>query len=53
MTRNFYFWFLFLSLLELSQQKYLIIVTGEGRNNFIVEFNENREEEPAEAAITQ
>lgn len=37
--------FLFLSLLELSQQKYLIIVTGEGRNNFIVEFNENREEE--------
>ena len=36
--------FLFLSLLELSQQKYLIIVTGEGRNNFIVEYNENREE---------
>ncbi len=39
--------FLFLSLLELSQQKFLIIVTGEGRNNFIVEFNENREEENA------
>ena len=37
--------FLFLSLLELSQQKYLIIITGEGRNNFIVEYNENREEE--------
>ena len=37
--------FLFLSLLELSQQKFLIILTGEGRNNFIVEFNENREEE--------
>lgn len=37
--------FLFLSLLELSQQKYLIIVTGEGRNNFIVEYNENREED--------
>ena len=37
--------FLFLSLLELSQQKYLRIVTGEGRNNFIVEYNENREEE--------
>jgi len=37
--------FLFLSLLELSQQKYLMIVTGEGRNNFIVEYNENREEE--------
>ncbi len=37
--------FLFLSLLELSQQKYLIIVTGEGRNNFIVEYNENRDED--------
>ena len=37
--------FLFLSLLELSQQKYLIIVTGEGRNNFIVEYNEHREED--------
>lgn len=39
--------FLFLSLLELSQQKYLLIVTGEGRNNFIVEYNENREEDNA------
>lgn len=37
--------FLFLSLLELAQQKYLLIATGEGRNNFIVEFNENREED--------
>lgn len=37
--------FLFLSLLELSQQKYLVIVTGEGRNNFIVEYNEHREED--------
>ncbi len=37
--------FLFLSLLELSQQKYLIIVIGEGRNNFLVEYNENREED--------
>ena len=37
--------FLFLSLLELSQQKYLLIATGEGRNNFIVEFNENRDED--------
>jgi segregation and condensation protein A len=37
--------FLFLSLLELSQQKYLAIVTGEGKNNFIVEYNENREED--------
>lgn len=37
--------FLFLSMLELVQQKYLMIVTGEGRNNFIIEFNENREED--------
>jgi segregation and condensation protein A len=38
--------FLFLSLLELVQQKYMTLSTGEGRNNFIIEFNENRVEEP-------
>ena len=32
--------FLFLSLLELVQQKFLKIVIGEGRNNFIIEYNE-------------
>lgn len=37
--------FLFLSLLELSQQNFLMIITGEGRNNFIVEYNENREDD--------
>ncbi len=37
--------FLFLSLLELVQLKYMTILTGEGRNNFIIEFNENREED--------
>jgi segregation and condensation protein A len=37
--------FLFLTILELVQQKYLSILIGEGRNNFIIEFNENREEE--------
>lgn len=37
--------FLFLSLLELVQQKYMSLITGDGRNNFIVEFNEHREEE--------
>lgn len=37
--------FLFLSLLELVQQKYMSLLIGEGRNNFIVEWNENREEE--------
>jgi segregation and condensation protein A len=39
--------FLFLSMLELVQMKYLAILTGEGRNNFIVEFNSEREDEYA------
>lgn len=34
--------FLFLSLLELSQQRYMTLLVGEGKNNFIVEWNENR-----------
>lgn len=37
--------FLFLNMLELIQGKYLIIIMGEGINNFILEYNENREEE--------
>jgi len=37
--------FLFLSLLELVQQKYMMILSGEGRNNFIIEWNNEREEE--------
>ncbi|MBC7903714.1 MAG: segregation/condensation protein A [Gemmatimonadaceae bacterium] len=37
--------FLFLSLLELVQMKYMTILMGEGRNNFIIEYNENREED--------
>lgn len=44
--------FLFLSLLELSQQRYMKLILGEGRNNFIVEWNENREEELAEETST-
>jgi len=32
--------FTFLSLLELVQQHYLRILIGEGRNNFIIEYNE-------------
>ena len=36
--------FMFLSLLELVQQKYMSILTGEGMNNFIIEWNENRVE---------
>lgn len=37
--------FLFLSLLELVQQKFMKLFIGEGRNNFIIEWNENREED--------
>lgn len=37
--------FLFLSMLELIQAKFMTIMIGEGRNNFILEYNENREEE--------
>lgn len=32
--------FIFLSMLELVQQKFLKIMIGEGRNNFIIEYNE-------------
>ncbi|NCI47315.1 segregation and condensation protein A [Sediminibacterium soli] len=37
--------FLFLSILELAQQKYMKLMVGQGMNNFIVEWNENREED--------
>jgi len=43
--------FLFLSLLELAQQRYMTLILGEGRNNFIIEWNENREEEVEATAI--
>ncbi len=36
--------FLFLSLLEMIQQRYFNILLGEGRNNFIVEWNEEAPE---------
>jgi segregation and condensation protein A len=32
--------FLFLSLLELVQGKFMKIIIGEGKNNFIIEYNE-------------
>ncbi|MEO5996957.1 MAG: segregation/condensation protein A [Chitinophagaceae bacterium] len=38
--------FLFLSMLELVQMKYMSIITGEGKNNFLIEFNHDREDEP-------
>lgn len=37
--------FNFLAILELTQQKYLVLLVGEGRNNFILEWNDEREEE--------
>ncbi len=37
--------FLFLNMLELIQQKYFFIITGQGINNFIIEFNEERVED--------
>jgi len=43
--------FLFLSLLELVQQNYMTILSGEGRNNFILEWNEERQEEPLPAIV--
>jgi segregation and condensation protein A len=38
--------FIFLSMLELVQMNYLSIIMGEGRNNFLVQFNEQREDDP-------
>jgi segregation and condensation protein A len=40
--------FLFLSLLELAQQRFMTLMVGEGKNNFIVEWNENREPDASE-----
>ncbi|HRD58173.1 MAG TPA: segregation/condensation protein A [Ferruginibacter sp.] len=37
--------FIFLNMLELVQQKFMTLIVGEGRNNFILEYNEHREEE--------
>jgi segregation and condensation protein A len=34
--------FIFLTVLELVQQNYMAIIVGEGRNNFIIEYNEDR-----------
>jgi segregation and condensation protein A len=43
--------FLFLSLLELSQQRYMTLLVGEGKNNFIVEWNESREEDAEDSFV--
>jgi segregation and condensation protein A len=39
--------FLFLNMLELIQVKYFTILMGQGMNNFIVEYNVQREEDPS------
>jgi segregation and condensation protein A len=43
--------FLFLSMLELVQLNYMSILVGEGRNNFIVEFNPDRPEDPMDNGL--
>ena len=43
--------FIFLNMLEMVQQKFLEIIIGEGRNNFIIEYNEHREEDQSTALI--
>ena len=45
--------FLFLSLLELSQMRFMTLQVGEGKNNFIVEWNDNRDEELAISPIPE
>jgi segregation and condensation protein A len=45
--------FLFLSILELSQQKYMKLLVGQGMNNFIVEWNDNREDDLQAEGITE
>lgn len=38
--------FLFLSMLELVQMNYLTIITSDGHNNFLIEFNKERKDNP-------
>lgn len=49
--------FIFLNILELVQQNYMNIIIGNGTNNFILEYNENRPEQSenqnGEEPITQ
>lgn len=45
--------FIFLNMLELVQQKYMQILVGEGRNNFIIEFNDERKEDESTALTAE
>ena len=44
--------FLFLSLLELAQQQFMSILVGEGKNKFIIEWNESREATAEELVLS-
>ena len=43
--------FTFLAMLELVQQKYFSILIGTGRNNFILEWNANREDQEIQEPV--
>jgi segregation and condensation protein A len=45
--------FMFLSMLELVQQNYMNILIGEGRNNFILEFNPDRPDDPVQVDFSE
>jgi len=45
--------FMFLSLLELAQMRFMTILVGDGRNNFIIEWNDNRDEEIADVSLPE
>lgn len=45
--------FMFLSLLELAQMRFMTVLVGEGRNNFIIEWNDRREEEIADISLPE
>jgi segregation and condensation protein A len=45
--------FLFLSILELSQQKFMKLLVGQGMNNFIVEWNDNRAADIADEGLIE
>ncbi|MFY7653046.1 MAG: segregation and condensation protein A [Chitinophagaceae bacterium] len=44
-TEKIHALFLFLSMLELAQQRYMYILVSEGKNNFVVQWNQQREPE--------
>jgi segregation and condensation protein A len=43
--------FMFLTILELAQLQYMSVMVGEGRNNFIIQWNDEREPDPLETEM--